>query len=125
MRIARLQTGKLCLYPAMIGGISHVWAAIAAQMGRLWGENMLAMHMTHGCRLFVALVNKRCLNYLQRREVNETRFTMFKQLKKITSALRVPSVAEREMNYLNGSLDRIDLEYRQRQVDRGLFRNSF
>ncbi|MEK1930600.1 DUF3563 family protein [Rhizobium sp. CF097] len=50
---------------------------------------------------------------------------MFKQLKKITRALRVPSAEEREMNYLNGSLDRIDLEYRQRQVDRGLFRNSF
>lgn len=50
---------------------------------------------------------------------------MFKQLKTITRALRVPSVEEREMNYLNGSLDRIDLEYRQRQVDRGLFRNAF
>jgi hypothetical protein len=50
---------------------------------------------------------------------------MFKQLKNITRALRVPSVEEREMNYLNGSLDRIDLEYRQRQVDRGLFRHSF
>lgn len=83
------------------------------------------MHLLHGCRLFVALVNKLCLIYLQRREVNEKRFTMFKQLKKITRALRVPSAEEREMNYLNGSLDRIDLEYRQRQVDRGLFRNSF
>jgi hypothetical protein len=50
---------------------------------------------------------------------------MFKQLKKITRALRAPSAEEREMNYLNGSLDRIDLEYRQRQVDRGLFRHSF
>lgn len=50
---------------------------------------------------------------------------MFKQLKKITRALRVPSTEERELNYLNGSLDRIDLEYRQRQIDRGLFRNSF
>lgn len=83
------------------------------------------MHLLHGCRLFVALVNKLFLTYLQRREVNEKRFTMFKQLKKITGALRAPSVEEREMNYLNGSLDRIDLEYRQRQVDRGLFRNSF
>lgn len=50
---------------------------------------------------------------------------MFKQLKKFTGALRIPSVEEREMSYLNGSLDRIDLEYRQRQVDRGLFRRSF
>jgi hypothetical protein len=47
---------------------------------------------------------------------------MFGSLKKITRALRVPSVGEREMAYLNGSQDRFDLEYRQRQVDRGLFR---
>ncbi|WEZ83943.1 DUF3563 domain-containing protein [Rhizobium sp. 32-5/1] len=50
---------------------------------------------------------------------------MFTQLKKITRALRIPSVEEREMSYLNGSSDRIDLEYRQRQVDRGLFRKGF
>ena len=83
------------------------------------------MHQAHGCRLFVALVNRGQVHYLQRREVNERRFTMFKQLKKITNALRAPSVEDRELNYLNGSLDRIDLEYRQRQIDRGLFRNSF
>ncbi|WP_275789982.1 DUF3563 domain-containing protein [Pararhizobium gei] len=50
---------------------------------------------------------------------------MFNQLKKITRALRSPSAEERELNYLNGSIDRIDLEYRQRQIDRGLFRRSF
>ena len=86
---------------------------------------MQVMRLLHGCRLFVALVNGDCIHYLQRREVNERRFTMFKQLKKITNALRAPSVEDRELNYLNGSLDRIDLEYRQRQIDRGLFRNSF
>ena len=86
---------------------------------------MQVMHQAHGCRLFVALVNRGQVHYLQRREVSERRFTMFKQLKKITNALRVPSVEDRELNYLNGSLDRIDLEYRQRQIDRGLFRNSF
>ncbi|MDO9417490.1 DUF3563 family protein [Pararhizobium sp.] len=47
---------------------------------------------------------------------------MFNQLKKISRALRIPSVQEREAAYLNGSMDRIDLEYRQRQIDRGLFR---
>lgn len=36
---------------------------------------------------------------------------MFKQLKKITRALHIPSVEERETAYLNGSVDRIDLEY--------------
>ncbi|MFB2551072.1 DUF3563 family protein [Ensifer soli] len=50
---------------------------------------------------------------------------MFKQLKKITRALQVPSTEERELAYLNGSLDRIDLEFRQRQIDRGMFRKSF
>lgn len=86
---------------------------------------MQGMRRMHGCRHFVALVKSGWFHYLQRREVNERRFTMFKQLKKITNALRVPSVEDRELNYLNGSLDRIDLEYRQRQIDRGLFRNSF
>lgn len=50
---------------------------------------------------------------------------MFNQLKKIKRALHIPSVEEREMAYLNGSVDRIDLEYRQRQIDRGLFRRGF
>lgn len=49
---------------------------------------------------------------------------MFGQLKKFARAIRIPSVAEREMAYLNGSRDRIDLEYRQRQIDSGLFRKG-
>lgn len=48
---------------------------------------------------------------------------MFGPIKKFARALRAPTAQEREMAYLNGSADRIDLEYRQRQVDRGLFRN--
>lgn len=47
---------------------------------------------------------------------------MFTPIKKIARALRVPSVEDRETAYLNGSFDRFDLEYRQRQIDRGLFR---
>jgi hypothetical protein len=47
---------------------------------------------------------------------------MFGPIKKFARALRVPNVEEREMAYLNNSHDRFDLEYRQRQVDRGLFR---
>ena len=47
---------------------------------------------------------------------------MLKQIRNFTRALRVPSAEERELAYLNGSIDRIDLEYRQRQIDRGLFR---
>ncbi|API52411.1 DUF3563 domain-containing protein [Rhizobium leguminosarum] len=48
---------------------------------------------------------------------------MFDPIKKFAHAFRAPTTQEREMAYLNGSLDRIDLEFRQRQVDRGLFRN--
>ena len=47
---------------------------------------------------------------------------MFTPIKKFARALRAPTAEERENAYLNGSFDRIDLEYRQRQIDRGLFR---
>lgn len=55
---------------------------------------------------------------------NRKEMTMFGYVSKIAHKLRVPSVEEREMAYLNGSRDRIDLEYRQRQVDRGMFRGG-
>ena len=35
-----------------------------------------------------------------------------------------PPLGERELAYLNEATDRIDLEYRQRAVDRGMFRNA-
>ena len=47
---------------------------------------------------------------------------MFGYVSKIASRLRAPSIEEREIAYLNQSVDRVDLEYRQRQVDRGMFR---
>ena len=50
---------------------------------------------------------------------------MLKQIKNFTRALRIPNTEEREMAYLNGAIDRIDLEYRHRQIDRGLFRRSY
>ena len=49
---------------------------------------------------------------------------MFVQFKKIARALRVPNVADTENAYLNDAMDRFDLEYRQRQVDRGMFRRQ-
>ena len=48
---------------------------------------------------------------------------MFGYVSKIAGKLRAPTIEEREMAYLNQSADRVDLEYRQRQIDRGLFRN--
>ncbi|OJU99965.1 DUF3563 family protein [Shinella sp. PSBB067] len=50
---------------------------------------------------------------------------MLKQIRNFTRALRIPTAADRELAYLNGAVDRIDLEYRQRQIDRGLFRKSY
>jgi dihydrofolate reductase len=51
--------------------------------------------------------------------------TMFTPIRKLARALRVPSAAEREMMYLNGARDLVDLEYRQREIDRGVFRRGF
>ena len=48
---------------------------------------------------------------------------MFGYVSKIASRLRAPTIEERETDYLNQSVDRVDLEYRQRQIDRGMFRN--
>lgn len=47
---------------------------------------------------------------------------MFGYVSKLASKLRGPTTEERELAYLNASTDRVDLEYRQRQIDRGLFR---
>ena len=49
---------------------------------------------------------------------------MFAQIRKAARALRPLSAAERELEYLNEATDRVDLEYRQRAVDRGIFRNA-
>jgi hypothetical protein len=50
---------------------------------------------------------------------------MFGSVRKMARALRGPTIEERELAYLNDSIDRVELEYRQRQVERGLFRKSF
>ena len=47
---------------------------------------------------------------------------MFGYVSKIANKLRAPTIEAREIAYLNQSVDRVDLEYRQRQVDRGMFR---
>lgn len=44
--------------------------------------------------------------------------------KSFAKAFRLPNVEEREIAYLNSATDRIDLEYRMREVDRGMFRRS-
>jgi hypothetical protein len=47
---------------------------------------------------------------------------MFEVIRRFATALKVPSVEEQERRYLEDAADRYDLEWRQRQVDRGLFR---
>lgn len=46
---------------------------------------------------------------------------MFEGLKQL---VRVPTVADRERAYLEESVDRYDLELRQREIDRGRFRRQ-
>lgn len=43
---------------------------------------------------------------------------------RLIAAFRLPSVDEVEREYLNAAHDRVNLEYRQRQVDFGLFRRA-
>lgn len=44
---------------------------------------------------------------------------------KIAKAFKATSREAREEAYLNGSQDMVDLEYRQRQIDRGMFRKQY
>ncbi len=43
-------------------------------------------------------------------------------VQRLIGALRFPSVEAQERDYLNDATDRVDLERRERQIDRGLFR---
>ena len=45
-------------------------------------------------------------------------------IEKVIAVFRLPSIGEVERDYLNGAHDRINLEYRQRQIDFGLFRRA-
>lgn len=48
---------------------------------------------------------------------------MFENVRSFFRAFHIPTAAELEREYLNGAANRVDLEFRQRQVDRGMFRN--
>ena len=45
-------------------------------------------------------------------------------MQNLKSALRSRSKAEVELDYLNDATSRVDLEMRQREIDRGKFRRS-
>lgn len=83
------------------------------------------MRQVHGSAPFAQLVNVASQYYIPRISTEPKRNVMFEPIRKLARALRAPTVADREAAYLNGSRDRFDLEYRQRQIDRGLFRNGF
>jgi hypothetical protein len=46
---------------------------------------------------------------------------MIKPIKRLAKALKGKTREEREFAYLSEACDLVDLEYRQRQIDRGLF----
>jgi hypothetical protein len=84
------------------------------------------MHQAHGWPASSALVKKSGKRYLsaQQDDTKRKKKVMFGTVRKFARALRVPSAQDREAAYLNEARDRIDLEYRMRQVDRGMFRKS-
>lgn len=47
---------------------------------------------------------------------------MLNLFKSLVSASAVRTVSERERDYLNAAVSRFDLERREREIDRGLFR---
>ncbi len=50
---------------------------------------------------------------------------MFENVKKFIRAFHIPNRADLERAYLDSAVDRIDLENRQRQIERGLFRERY
>jgi hypothetical protein len=86
----------------------------------------LAMRAMQGWPAKLALVKQPAKPYVSvnRKTLTTKEDTMFTTVRKFARALRVPSAQDREMAYLNEARDRIDLEYRMRQVDRGMFRKS-
>ncbi len=48
---------------------------------------------------------------------------MLNYLNSLAKALRANNRRDRELAYLNGAVDRYDLEARERDIDRGLFRD--
>lgn len=80
------------------------------------------MRYVHSCTPRLPLVDCAAHNYIRVRKKRGKGKKMFEPIRKFAKALRAPTRAEREMAYLNGALDRVDLEYRQRQIDNGLFR---
>ena len=49
---------------------------------------------------------------------------MFDIIRALIRGFNLPSVAELEREYLNGAANRVDLEFRERQIARGMFRTS-
>lgn len=50
---------------------------------------------------------------------------MLKWLWNVRNAFRFPRIDALELEYLHAAHDRLNLEHRQREVERGLFRQRF
>jgi hypothetical protein len=107
-----LQAVCRCVWQTYVKNVGIVNQSCFDRMAASSKRNLL--HCNKGLILPIEQGRKR----KKRKEI-----PMFGYVSKIASKLRGPSLEDREMAYLNASADRVDLEYRQRQVDRGLFRN--
>jgi hypothetical protein len=65
-----------------------------------------------------------CSDYIFLVNFNKEVFVMFDRLKSAVRRFNLPTIAEVERDYLNASVSLADLERRQREVERGLFRKS-
>ncbi|MEH7829431.1 hypothetical protein [Gemmobacter denitrificans] len=50
---------------------------------------------------------------------------MLHNIQRLISGFRSPSIDEQERAYLESARDRVDLEYRQHEIDMGKFRRNF
>jgi hypothetical protein len=83
------------------------------------------MRKTHGGYPLCIAVVLHCSDYVGACELQQKgAFAMFDRLKSAVSRFKRPTIAEMERNYLNDSISMYDLELRQREVERGLFRKS-
>jgi hypothetical protein len=64
----------------------------------------------------------RCSAYIAIVDFSKGVFAMFDRLKSAVRRFNLPSIAEVERDYLNAAVSLVDLERRQREVERGLFR---
>lgn len=82
------------------------------------------MHGLHGGYPLGMTAMLRCSTYVDPVNFNKGGFAMFDRLKSAVRRFNLPTIAEVERDYLNAAVSLVDLERRQREIERGLFRRS-